>query len=95
MLQLLATVILSHLRFHHGNFAECDRVVSSAYDYLVEFIHDSAPIVLKSVCEAMKLCLPMLLMSTQPIKGKKQVRNNKFFIVLCSIEYCAKTFTTD
>lgn len=69
-LQLLATVIQSHLRFHRGNFMECDAIVSAAYDYLVEFVSDGTPIVLKSVCEAMRVCLPVVLLSTQPTRGK-------------------------
>ena len=67
--QLLATVILSQLRFHHGDFVKCGSMVSTAYDCLVEFINDETPIVLKSVCEAMRVCLPLLLSSSQPTRG--------------------------
>lgn len=67
--QLLATIILSQLRFHHGNFNDCHSVVSGAYECLLDFISDHTPIVLKSVCEALRICLPVLLVSTQPTKG--------------------------
>lgn len=48
---------------------ESDPIVSIAYNYLFELIHDSTPVVLKSICEAMRLCLPMLLLSSQPARG--------------------------
>jgi hypothetical protein len=43
-------------------------VVSLAYVQLLDFISDHTPTVLKSVCEALRLCLPALLLSTQPSK---------------------------
>lgn len=75
--QLLATIIMSQLRFYHGNFSNCHSVTSVAYEYLVEFINDRTPIVLKSVCEALRLCLPALSLSTQPTRG------NNLCIVIC------------
>lgn len=44
-------------------------MVSGAYECLLDFISDHTPIVLKSVCEALRICLPVLLVSTQPTKG--------------------------
>lgn len=45
-------------------------MVAASYKHLLDFIDDHTPVVLKSVCEALRLCLPMLLLSTQPTRGE-------------------------
>ncbi len=63
-------IIHSQLRVHHGNFTNCHSVTTIAYEYLLDFIGDHTPTVLKSVCEALRLCLPLVLVSSQPTRGE-------------------------
>lgn len=45
-------------------------LLSASYKHLFRLIDDQTPIVLKSVCEALRLCLPAMVYSTMYDLGK-------------------------
>ena len=63
-IQLLAVNIRSNLRILGGRVEPGPSVISISYEHLFDLIEDETPIVMKSVCEALRLCLPTMLYST-------------------------------
>ncbi len=68
-MQLLATVISAQLRRYHGDMSQCPPLVKTCCELLVTMLDDDTSVVLKAVCEALQLCLPFLVSSTQPEIG--------------------------
>ena len=67
--QLLAVLIKSLLRVHHGDCGSAGPLLVEACSFLEAMLGDSTPVVLKAACEALQLCLPSLATSSQPLIG--------------------------
>ena len=76
----MANIIQSNLRVLGGNGDKESGIVSSSFKLLFLLIDDETPIVLKSVCEALQLCLPSMVHSTMYDKGI-HIYNNVLSIV--------------
>ena len=67
---MLASIIRSNLRIAEGGGEkELNKIVSVSFENLFNLISDETPVVLKSVCEALQLCLPSMVHSTMYNKG--------------------------
>ena len=65
MAWLLAKLTAAELRTTSGKLSEC-RWVSEACQLLGSILDSKVPVVLKAVCEALRVCLPSLLTCSQP-----------------------------
>ena len=62
-------MLSSQLRSNHYDFGRCPPMLKACCDLMVGMLDDDTPVVLKAVCEALQLCLPFLVSSTQPQIG--------------------------
>ena len=66
--QLLAVLLRAVLR--EGNGEATSSVATSAAAALHELLCDGTPVVLKAVCESLRICLPALATSSNPQLGQ-------------------------
>ena len=67
-LQLLAVFLRALLRESRGKAA--DPLVTEAVTALHSLLSDGSPVVLKAVCESLRICVPSLAVSSQPQLGQ-------------------------
>ena len=63
-------MVSSKLRLYGGDFSECHEILSTACDQLYSMLDDDAPVVHKAVCEALQICLPVLVNTSEHSRGK-------------------------
>lgn len=63
-------------------------VIATSYKHLFDLIEDETPIVLKSVCEALRLCLPTMLYSTMYYQGKSRPPAQLHIFSVLMMFYC-------
>ena len=63
-------MVSSNLRLYGGDFSESHALLSSACDHLYSMLDDDASVVQKAVCEALQICLPVLVNTSEHSRGK-------------------------
>ena len=70
----MAVLLRALLREYRG---ECASLVAEAALALQELLNDGTPVVLKAVCESLRICLPGLATSSRPQLGEQQFLNGE------------------
>ena len=73
--KLAASLVSAELRAARGEVPLCRPLVEEACELIGRMVRDDAPVVLKSLCEALQVCLPAMTSSSSPKRAISLLRS--------------------
>ena len=75
LVKLMASLVSSELRAARGEASQCRPLIDEACDLIQGTARDDTPVVLKALCEALQVCLPVMTSSSSPKRAIALLRS--------------------